>query len=181
MDTQESLDRAAALRAEADAAEAAAEKATETQSFDEFWASVEDAPETEVIQGVTVQVPSPSTVTMRTQTRLKKLDLDQVTDAQLEEAIDDLFGDGAFTRWHDAGMSLRQLGVVMAWGLSSAGGNRLTWREAFEAVTQGKTPARLVKANALANKTGASTGASSGTGGQSKQRSQRSTKRRRKR
>ena len=180
MDVSESLERAAQLRAEADAAEAAAERATETQSFDEFWASVEDTPETEVIQGVPVRVPSPSTVTMRTQTRLKKLDLAEVSDDQLEEAIDDLFGDGAFQRWHDAGMSLKQLGVVMAWGLASAGGTRLTWREAFEAVTQGKTPARLVKARALAAKAGTSTPASSGTGGPSKGgRSRKGSKRRR--
>lgn len=180
MDVNESLERAAQLRAEADAAEAEAERANENQSFDDFWASVEDTPDTEVICGIRVRVPSPSTVTMRTQTRLRKLDLDEVTDEQLEEAIDDLFGDGAFVRWHDAGMSLRQLGVVMAWGLASAGGTRLTWAEAYTAVTEGKAPARLVKARALAAKAGTSTPASSGTGGPSKGgRSRKGSKRRR--
>lgn len=179
MDVNESLERAAELRAQADAAEAEAERTTENQSFDDFWASVEDTPETEVIRGVTVRVPSPSTVTMRTQTRLRKLDLAEVTDEQLTEAIDDLFGEGSFQRWHDAGMSLRQLGVVMAWGLASAGGNRLTWPEAYDAVTSGKAPARMVKEKALAAK-GTSTPVSGGTGGPSRGgRSRKGSKRRR--
>ncbi|WP_435109921.1 hypothetical protein [Nocardiopsis synnemataformans] len=180
MDVNESLERAAQLRAEADEAERAAAAATETQSFDDFWVGVEDAPETEVIRGVTVRVPSPSTVTLRTQTRLRKLDLAEVSDAQLEEAIDDLFGDGAYQRWHDGGMSIRQLGVVMAWGLSSAGGNRITWAEAYKAVAEGKAPGRLVKERALAAKTGGSTPASAGTGGRSKGgRSRKGSKRKR--
>jgi hypothetical protein len=168
MDVQESLDRAAAIQAEQDAADRAAEQAADDRSFDEFWESIEDTPETEVIRGVEVRVPSPSTVTLRTQTRLRRLDLDTVSDADLTAAINDLFGDDAYQRWHDAGMQIRQLGVVLVWGLARAGGNSISWPEAYRAVTEGKAPERLAKARALAAKTGTSTHASGGTGQRSK-------------
>lgn len=182
MDVQESLDRAAQLRAQADEEERAAQANEEYATFDEFWASVSQTVETETILGLTVPVPGPGTITLDAGMRLESLDLSHVEDGQLDTAIDDLFGVGTAATWHERGMTYQQLGVVMAWAIAALKGRRVTWAEAYESLTTGKAPARLVKERALEAKGGGtSTSASAGSGGQSKPRSQRSTKRRRKR
>lgn len=180
MDVNESLERAAQLRAQADEEERAATRATETQSHDEFWASIDAPEETETILGVTVRVPSPGTVTLRTKTRLERLDLAEVEDEDLVAALDDLYGEGSFQRWYERGMTYQRLAVVMAWGIARAGGSPISWADAYEAVSTGKAPERMLRERALRAKDGSS-GASVSTGGQSKPGSQRSTRRRRKR
>ncbi|MFY7069581.1 hypothetical protein ACOQFV_27300 [Nocardiopsis changdeensis] len=181
MNVEEALAEAARLHADTDAAEAAAERAAENQSHDEFWAEVEAQEETETILGVRVRVPSPRTVTLRTKRRIERLDLVEVSDEEIAAALDDLFGEGSFQRWYDAGMTYQRLAVVMAWGIARAGGSPITWRDAYEAVTTGKAPERLLREKALRAK-GASSGASESTGGRSKAgRSRKGSKRKRSR
>lgn len=181
MDVNESLERAAALRAEADEAERAAAAADENQSFDDFWAEVEakHKPRTETIRGVTVRVPTRAS--MRFKRRLASLDIHNTSEEEVNQFLAELFGGDVLEKWIDAGMGEEELAVVMAWAIACTLGREITWREAYETITTGKAPARLAKEKALAAKTGASTQQSDGTGGQSKPRSQRSTRRRRKR
>jgi hypothetical protein len=165
MTTAESIERAAQIQAEQEAAQPAA---AEPDSFDAFWAEVEAAaapPRMEIILGVTVQVPT--RMTLRTRRALDGIDMGAASEAEVRKVVGDLFGADALDAWVDAGMDDRQFGVVLAWGMASAMGRDITWREAYEAVTKGKAPRAVVKDRALAAKTGL-TGASGGTGGRSK-------------
>ncbi|GAA1994396.1 hypothetical protein GCM10009799_20630 [Nocardiopsis rhodophaea] len=170
MDVHESLERAAEIQAERDAANP---QASDHESFDAFWAEVEakqkaeKAPRTETILGVTVQVPTPDTMTLRFRRQLDQLNMDRrgTTEAEVRAVLADLFGPDALDAWTDAGMTEQQLAVVMAWGIACASGTEITWREAYEAVTEGKAPDRLTAGAAGA---ATSTRRSGGTGGRSK-------------
>jgi hypothetical protein len=170
MDVQESLDQAAAIQAERDAAERAAEQAAEHETFDAFWAEVKsaEAPRYERILGVSVRVPT--SMTLRFRRTLEQLDIHgrDTSEEEVRQVLSDLFGPSALDAWTDAGMDDEQLSVVMAWAIACAGGREISWREAYDAVMSGKAPASIAKERALAAKTPSSTARSGGTGGRSR-------------
>ncbi|GAA1455466.1 hypothetical protein [Nocardiopsis tropica] len=179
MDVNESLERAAALHEETDEAARTAEQLEERESFDAFWSEVKakEKPRYETILGIAVRVPT--SMTLRFRQRLDHVDMAATSEDDVREILGDLFGVDTIDRWISAGMDEEQLAVVMAWAMACANGRTVTWRDAYEAVQEGKAK-RAAKAKALAAKSPTSTSASAGTGGRSKGgRSRKGSKRKR--
>jgi hypothetical protein len=103
---------------------------TASQSWDDFWA--EQSPgRTEVIRGVTVQVPSD--MPLAVEQRISEL-RESSAEEDIAELIALLFGADVLGEWRDAGMGLRELQTVLTWGIAHAGGQDLTFGEALELV-----------------------------------------------
>lgn len=148
---------------------AAEPAATDQQAWDDFWDEVAPVQRTETICGVEVLVPVDMPLNL--QTRLSELEQsDNETD--LHELVGMLFGEGALADWIDAGMTMLQLQTVLTWGVARAGGQDMTFREAYErvqAAEQGKAlPNRAARRAAVKPRSAA-------TGGRSKQTSRVST------
>lgn len=168
MDVEESLQRASEMQAEQESDQP---QQSEHESFDAFWTEVEASrtPEYETIRGVRVRVPNSGDMTLRFKRDLSQMDMGDVSEDEAQRVVGELFGAEALESWVDAGMSEEQFGVVMAWGMARASGKKITWREAYDAVIEGKAPDRL-KQN---TKNPTSKRASGSTGGRSRGGSQR--------
>ncbi|TQN26089.1 hypothetical protein FHX37_4627 [Haloactinospora alba] len=175
MDVEESLQRASEIQADQESDQP---QTSEHESFDAFWAEVESArePEYETILGVTVKAPDSRDMTLQFKREMSQMDIQNVSEEEAQRLVAKLFGDHALESWVDAGMSEEQFGVVVAWGIARASGTKMTWREAYTAVVEGKAPERL-KPNP---KNPTSNHASGNTGGRSKGGSRRRGGRRKK-
>ena len=137
-----------------------------TESWDAFWAEVSGA-RTEVIRGVTVQVPRD--VPFGFEERLQELS-ESSSREDIADLVESLFGAETFAAWDEAGMGLQELQVVLTWGMAQASGRDLSFREAYEMVlngAEGKAPSGQNRA--------ARRSQSKSTGGQSKPTSRAST------
>lgn len=142
-----------------------ARKASDTQSWDDFWASV-SRPETTTIRGVEVAVPTdmPMVVEQRAEQLHDSESLDDIA-----ELVGMIFGQDCLSQWRDAGMGLREFRVVLTWGMANARGRKLSFAEAYalaQEADEGKAPAP----NRAARRA-----QSAGTGGRSKPTSRAST------
>lgn len=112
------------------------------ESWDEFWAEVSGG-RTEIIRGVEVRVPSD--VPIGFEERVSELSTSSARE-DIAELVGALFGDQTFEAWEQADMGLIELMTVLTWGMAQASGQDVTFREAYEMVTEaeaagGKAPA----------------------------------------
>lgn len=112
-----------------------------TQSWDAFWAEVNAKPQTEVIRGVTV--PVPSDMPLGFQQRANEL-RDSTSDEDIQELVAMIFGPGVLDQWIANGMGAKEFRVVCGWGFRNGQGQPTTFREAFDlmaaAEAEGKAP-----------------------------------------
>lgn len=112
-----------------------------TQSWDAFWAEVNAKPQTEVIRGVTV--PVPSDMPLGFQQRVNAL-RDSDRDEDVQELVALIFGPGVLDQWIANGMGEREFRIVCGWGIANGAGKSTTFREAFDlmamAEAEGKAP-----------------------------------------
>lgn len=144
-------------------------KGAASESWDDFWAEVSGA-RTEVIRGVTVQVPRD--VPFGFQERLNELSSSSARE-DVAELVERLFGAEIFEQWEEANMGLRELLTALTWGMAQAAGTDMAFREAYDLVQQGeqgKAPAPNRQARRAASRA-----PSASTGGQSKRTSSAST------
>ncbi|MEU2119998.1 hypothetical protein ABZ567_31175 [Streptomyces sp. NPDC016459] len=137
------------------------------ESWDAFWSEVSRG-ETEEIRGVTVPVPTdmPLLVERRVQELQDSAELDDVA-----ELVSLIFGTDCMEQWRENGMGLKEFQTVLTWGLAHAGGNPLTFAEAYELVEQGEgAQAGKAQPNRAARRS-----RSNATGGPSKRTSNGST------
>ncbi|MFE6487982.1 hypothetical protein ACFVGN_34310 [Streptomyces sp. NPDC057757] len=139
------------------------------QSWDDFWTEVSRG-RTEVIRGITVQVPSD--VPLILERRINELQ-DSENEDDIAELISLLFGTDCMEQWRQAGIGLREFQTILTWGIAQAGGKDLSFAAAYELVQKGdgagkalapKPPSRAVRRSQ-----------SAGTGGRSKPTSNGST------
>ncbi|MGW4602743.1 hypothetical protein ACWENS_05635 [Streptomyces sp. NPDC004532] len=151
--------------------------ATDTETFDEFWASVAAA-RTEVIRGVEVAVPTDMPLAMSH--RLEELQ-DSERDEDLHELVGILFGGEVLADWIDAGMGAVEFQTVLVWGLAHASGQDMSFREAHRVAleaAEGKAPAgrpanRAARRSQSAAGGGPSKRTSGGSTGSARKRSRR--------
>lgn len=138
----------------------------DTQSWDDFWAEVNAKPQTEVIRGVTV--PVPSDLPLGFQQRANELK-DSTSDADVQELTAMIFGEGVLDKWIAAGMGAREFRTVVGWGFANGSGQAMTFREAYDLVTaaeaEGKAPGEPSAPNRAARR--AATKPRSSAGGSS--------------
>lgn len=149
-----------------------------TQAWDDFWSEVEreelaerGEAATEVIRGVTVQVPHD--LPLKFDRKLDKLK-NSSDEADMRELLELLFGGDVLDQWVENGMKSTEFQTVLTWGLANGKGKALTFREAYELGKQqnqaeGKAPAPKTGPVATRSRSGAS-------GGRSKRTSAASTK-----
>jgi hypothetical protein len=142
-----------------------ARKTSDTQSWDDFWASV-SRPETTKIRDVEVAIPTdmPMLVEQRAEELHDSESLDDIA-----ELVGMIFGKDCLGQWRDAGMGLLEFRVVLTWGMANARGRKMSFAEAYELsqqVDEGKAPAP----NRAARRA-----QSAATGGRSKRTSSAST------
>lgn len=134
----------------------------EHESWDAFWSEVKRAKPVEVIRGVTVEIPTDLPLSFARR-------LDDLSDSDKEEdfqaLVSELFGHDVYDQWVDAGMGVLEFQVVLTWALASGTGKPISFREAYDVVTQGKGPDRLAPNRAQRRRKNASKRASKGTGG----------------
>lgn len=144
------------------------------EAWDDFWADVTGAGRTEVIRGVTVQVPKD--IPLAVEKRAEDL-AESGAFEDYAELIGMLFGADVLQQWLAAGMGVRELQVVLAWGMAQGSGEDVTFRQAYETVTaaddEGK-PQAPAGANRAARRA-AQKKPPGGTGGRSKRTSSAST------
>lgn len=136
----------------------AAEQPADTQAWDDFWAEVQPAQRTETICGVEVLVPTDMPLNLMR--RLEELEASE-DEQDLHELVGLLFGEGALADWQDAGMTMGQFQVALAWGVAHAQGQDLSFREVYErvrAAEQGKALPNRAARRAAARPRSASTG-----------------------
>jgi hypothetical protein len=109
--------------------EAEAAKSSDSQSWDSFWAEVQQTERTEAICGVTVKVPTD--ITLRFDRRVEDLQASG-REEDVEELVADLFGADVYQAWVTNGMTGRQFRTVLGWGMANAKGKPLTFREAYD-------------------------------------------------
>ncbi|MCP2261086.1 hypothetical protein LX15_004806 [Streptoalloteichus tenebrarius] len=133
-----------------------------------FWAEHDDTTrETRRILGVDVTVPHD--LPLRFEQRLDQAGA-AATEDDLRVLLVDLFGQDVLDRWVDAGITSRQLQVLLAWGIANGSGRRIGFAEAADIVA--KAEAAKGKAASRAPAGGSSrTRASAGTGRSSKRTS----------
>ncbi|MEU9002583.1 hypothetical protein [Streptomyces sp. NPDC048551] len=142
-----------------------ARKTSDTQSWDDFWASV-SRPKTTKIRGVEVAIPTdmPMLVEQRAEELHDSTSLDDVA-----ELVGLIFGQDCLAQWRDAGMGLLEFRVVLTWGMANARGRALSFAEAYElsqeVADEGKAPPNRAARRAR----------SAATGGPSKRTSNAST------
>lgn len=143
-------------------------------SWDAFWAEVAGEQRTEVIRGI--EVPVPTNLPLALEKRATDLE-DSERFEDYAELVGRIFGPDVLTRWVDAGMGLRELQVVLTWGMAQGSGQDMSFREAFETVMkaddEGK-PEAPAGANRAARRA-AQKKPSAGTGGRSRRTSSAST------
>lgn len=112
-----------------------------TQSWDAFWAEVNAKPQTEVIRGVTV--PVPSDMPLGFQQRVNAL-RDSDRDEDVQELVALIFGPGVLDQWIANGMGAREFRIVCGWGIANGSGQPTTFRQAYDlmaaAEAEGKAP-----------------------------------------
>jgi hypothetical protein len=155
--------------------------AAKTQSWDEFWAE-RAAARTEVIRGVTVNVPTD--LPLNYEQRLGLLgDLGEDSKPEeFEPLIEPLFGEGVFQQWYDAGMGAREFLTIVVWGYAQASGRDVSFAEAYE-LAMGDDPGKALAPNREARRAAKKTAAkktaskprSGATGGPSRRTSSAST------
>lgn len=141
----------------------------DTQSWDDYWAANTPKQATEIICGVEVLVPQDMPLNLAA--RLEELEQSESED-DLHELVGLLFGEGALADWQDAGMTVRQFQVALAWGIAHANGQDISFAEAaarVQAAEQGKAQPNRAARRAAAKPR------SNGTGGRSKPTSSGST------
>ncbi|MFD4740622.1 hypothetical protein ACFWNQ_25140 [Streptomyces virginiae] len=149
--------------------------ASETESFDEFWASVA-RPTTTIIRGVTVAVPRD--MPMLVEQRLEELQDSSSLD-DVAELVGLIFGENCLEKWRDAEMGLLEFQVILAWGMANARGQKVTFQEAYDIVQEqaagGKAPApnRAARRSRSAATGGPSKATSSGSTGSARKTSRR--------
>ncbi|MFG2617815.1 hypothetical protein ACGFXC_09300 [Streptomyces sp. NPDC048507] len=142
-----------------------ARKTSDTQSWDDFWASV-SRPQTTTIRGVEVAIPTdmPMLVEQRIEELHDSTNLDDIA-----ELVGMIFGQDCLDQWRSNGMGLVEFRVVLTWGMANARGAETSFEEAYkitqEAVAEGKAPPNRTARRAR----------SAATGGRSKQISSGST------
>ncbi|MER7363571.1 hypothetical protein [Nonomuraea wenchangensis] len=106
--------------------------------FDAFWAeqlrkerAEHGQQPTEVIRGITVNVPQDLPMRFRAKARAMR---DQDGDDAFKELLAALFGVDVLDAWDKAGMGAREFRVILAWAMASGEGTPITWQEAYEAV-----------------------------------------------
>jgi hypothetical protein len=144
-----------------------ARKTSDTQSWDEFWASV-SRPKTTVIRGVEVAIPTdmPMVVEQRAEQLHDSTDLDDIA-----ELVGMIFGQDCLGKWRDARMGLTEFRVVLTWGMANARGREFSFEDAYKLTQEAITEST---GKALPNRA-ARRAQSAATGGPSKPTSRAST------
>jgi hypothetical protein len=132
---------------------------SETQSWDAFWAEVDGdrTARTETIRGVTVRVPTD--LQLRFGQRLEELQ-DSEREEDVASLVADLFGHDVYGQWAQAGMTGREFQTVLAWGISHARGQAISFHEAYALVKQAEQgkPAAPIGGNREQRRQSARTG-----------------------
>lgn len=143
-------------------------------TWDEFWDSQQDnTPPAQMIRGV--EVVPPTDLPLGVMSKLDKLtESSDLRDA--ETLTTDVFGEGVYGKWVDAGMGFVELQTVLAWGIAHGSGTPLTFAEARDRITEqvaaGKAPA---PANRAERRAASRARPTSATGGPSRRTSNAST------
>lgn len=114
-----------------------------TQSWDAFWAEVNAKPQTEVIRGVTV--PVPSDMPLGFQQRANEL-RDSTSDEDIQELVAMIFGPGVLDQWIANGMGAKEFRVVCGWGFRNGQGQPTTFREAFDLMAKAEAEGKAESA-----------------------------------
>lgn len=149
-------------------------KASPSQSWDDMLAEVATRKtRTEVIQGVTVRVPTETT--LRFELKLDAL-ADSGDEDDLRMLVRDLYGDDVFDQWVENGMTPDGFQAAMGWGLAQAKGRTdFTFLDAMKLVLERKENPPQAAANRATRRAAASTPRSKSTGTTSKRTSAAST------
>lgn len=154
-----------------------AAKSSDAQSWDAFWAEVQEQEQTETICGVTVRVPTD--ISLRFDKRLQDL-MGSGSEEDVQELVRDLFGADVYQQWVDSGMTARQFRTVLGWGMAHARGKPLSFREAYDLMKRAEDGQGNDQAPEMSGGNRAQRRQSARTGGRSKATSGGSTSSRRK-
>ncbi|MCX5587540.1 hypothetical protein [Streptomyces erythrochromogenes] len=109
----------------------AARSAGKAQSWDDFKKATFGT-RTEVIEGVTVPVPSDIPLNFTTQFN----GLSEESDiAEFGDAVATLYGDGVFEQWVEHGMGALGLLTALMWGYMQGNGQDVSFADAYKIVT----------------------------------------------
>ncbi|MFF4369625.1 hypothetical protein [Streptomyces sp. NPDC001594] len=136
-----------------------ARKTSDTQSWDDFWASV-SRPQTTTIRGVEVAIPTdmPMLVEQRVEELHDSTSLDDIA-----ELVGLIFGQDCLDQWRANGMGLLEFRVVLTWGMANARGTEFSFEDAYKLTQEGVAEGKAPPPNRAARRA-----RSAGTGGRSK-------------